>query len=250
VTVSALFYLGVMLVVTGVVILATRRRWGWLALACGIAVGLLGLYLPVSDHRVLAPASQLDRLMPTFQHHERHNVEVNTACARAYRAIKELRVSEIRLFRTLTWIRRMGRPTRESILNPSDSIPVLEVATRTGFVTLADEPGREIVVGVVVINPQAAQRVETPEQFLALTRPGVAKAAMNFQLVPEGPGRCSVSTETRIYANNERARRTFGVYWRVIYPGSSLLRRMWLRAVKKRAEASSQDVAWSEQLVG
>jgi hypothetical protein len=29
----------------------------------------------------------------------------------------------------------------------------------------------------------------------------------------------------------------FGAYWRVIYPGSSLIRYMWLRAIKKRAEA-------------
>jgi len=27
------------------------------------------------------------------------------------------------------------------------------------------------------------------------------------------------------------------LYWRVIYPGSALIRRMWLRAIKKRAEA-------------
>jgi hypothetical protein len=32
------------------------------------------------------------------------------------------------------------------------------------------------------------------------------------------------------------ARRKFGLYWRMICAGSSLIRRMWLRAIKRRAE--------------
>jgi len=30
-------------------------------------------------------------------------------------------------------------------------------------------------------------------------------------------------------------RRRFAGYWRIIYPGSALIRRMWLRAVARRA---------------
>jgi len=46
-----------------------------------------------------------------------------------------------------------------------------------------------------------------------------------------------LTTETRIYATDASSRRAFARYWRVIYPGSSLIRRMWLRAIKKTAEA-------------
>jgi len=35
-----------------------------------------------------------------------------------------------------------------------------------------------------------------------------------------------------------RARRRFKVYWFFVHPGSALMRRMWLRAVKRRAEAA------------
>ncbi len=28
----------------------------------------------------------------------------------------------------------------------------------------------------------------------------------------------------------------FAIYWRVIYPGSALIRRMWLDAIRRRAE--------------
>jgi hypothetical protein len=35
---------------------------------------------------------------------------------------------EIALFRTLTWLRRFGRPGPESMLNPPPHVPVLDVA--------------------------------------------------------------------------------------------------------------------------
>src|SRR5262249_31840040 len=48
---------------------------------------------------------------------------------------------------------------------------------------------------------------------------------------------CTVfRTEPRVYATDSATRRAFARYWRVIYLGSSLIRRMWLRAVRKRAE--------------
>jgi hypothetical protein len=33
------------------------------------------------------------------------------------------------------------------------------------------------------------------------------------------------------------AHRTFAVYWRIIRPGSGIIRRSWLEAIKRRAEA-------------
>jgi len=50
------------------------------------------------------------------------------------------------------------------------------------------------------------------------------------------PGFSLLSTETRVYANDAASRRRFAVYWRLIYPGSALIRRMWLRAIARRAE--------------
>jgi len=82
------------------------------------------------------------------------------------------------------------------------------------------------------------KRRPTPEDFKALREPGFAIAAMNFLVEDAGSGACIVTTETRIYATDASARRRFARYWRVIYPGSALIRRMWLRAVKRRAEAA------------
>jgi hypothetical protein len=63
-------------------------------------------------------------------------------------------------------------------------------------------------------------------------------AAMNFLVEDAGSGATMVTTETRIYATDASARRRFALYWRTIYPGSSLLRYTWLRAIKRRSEST------------
>jgi hypothetical protein len=45
-----------------------------------------------------------------------------------------------------------------------------------------------------------------------------------------------LTTETRIQGTDERARRSFRRYWRLVMPGSAAIRRAWLRAIRKRAE--------------
>ena len=76
----------------------------------------------------------------------------------------------------------------------------------------------------------------TPEVFHKQLRPGFALAAMNFVVTPDAHG-SRVTTETRVYANDLATARKFAVYWRVIHPGSDIIRRSWLRAIKRRAES-------------
>ena len=77
-----------------------------------------------------------------------------------------------------------------------------------------------------------------PDLFRRSLRPGVALATMNFLVEPNGRAGSTVTTETRIYANTPEVLRRFGVYWRIIHPGSDIIRRMWLRAIALRAEKS------------
>ncbi|MGB8597336.1 MAG: hypothetical protein WCD48_17690 [Candidatus Sulfotelmatobacter sp.] len=156
---------------------------------------------------------------------------------RVYRGVKLVTADDIFLFRTLAWIRRFGRSGPNSILNPPRDKPILDVATEASFLLLADRPNREIVVGTVVIAPHGWKLDErpTPEEFNVMQHPGFALAAMNFLIQDAGPGTCAISTETRVYATDAKARWRFGAYWWLIYPGSALIRRMWLRAIGRRA---------------
>ena len=76
-------------------------------------------------------------------------------------------------------------------------------------------------------------QIADAEEFLAFERPGYAKATLSFYVGEDrGEGCVEVITETRVYVPDPVTRRKFAVYWRLIYPGSAFLRRMWLRAVK------------------
>jgi hypothetical protein len=144
--------------------------------------------------------------------------------------------ADIRFFRTLTTIRRLGRSGPEHILNAPATRPILDVALRTTFVLLAHDPPRELVIGTVVIKPPAAPEIRSRDAFLASAMPGFARAAMNFHLQRVNDRNTRLTTETRVHATDARSKRRFVVYWRLIYPGSALIRREWLRAIARRAE--------------
>ena len=109
---------------------------------------------------------------------------------------------------------------------------------RTGFLLLAEESDRELVIGAVVAAPPGWRLRDrpTPEAFPAFRQPNFALAAMNFRLEDAGGGETLLTTETRVFATDAAARRRFAPYWRTIYPGSALIRVMWLRAIVRRAE--------------
>lgn len=75
------------------------------------------------------------------------------------------------------------------------------------------------------------------EWAAALERSGL-KIAIDFRAEPI-PGGSRLSTETRVKAMNERARRRFRLYWLAIGPFSALIRRRWLAAATASAKRSA-----------
>jgi len=220
----------------------SSRAWAAGVVVAGLLVAFVATRLPASETTVGSTRSILDRVTPVYQFHEFHPATVQASPERVYRAIKAITADEILLFRTLIAIRQLGRPLPAAVTSLPESMPLLEIATRTSFVMLADTPN-EIVVGTVVRVPPnfGNWRPRTPDEFLALrSRPGFALATMNYLIEPAGAGSTVVSTETRVYATDARSRRGFAVYWRIIYPGSALIRRMWLRAIRHRAEVADR----------
>jgi hypothetical protein len=228
--VSVLSYLGVGLTLAGVL------AWKPGVAAAGLALALTGAWWPWPMRRGRGDA-QIDAFVPEFQFSERHALGMRAEVNAVDRALRAVTAGEIRFFRTLTTIRSPrlpGRPRQESILQPTWDAPILDVATRSGFLWLSDQPVQEVVVGMVVAgdNPPTT----TATAFRDLARPGVAKAAMNFRIELAADGSVGLTTETRIVATSVRARRAFGLYWAFIYPGSSLIRYGWLAAIRRRAE--------------
>ncbi len=246
---ALLFYTGLTVALGGAAFLIKplaflgihTRPQGGVILAAGLLLSIVALLSPATKKTVLAPRTKLDVFFPVFQFNERHSARVQAPCDRVYAAVKGVKADEILFFRALTSIRRFGRSGPENILNPPEQPPLLDVATRTSFLLLSEEPGREIVVGTIVLAPHDKRFRShlSPEQFRDLDAPGFAKGTMNFLFESESENACLLTTETRVYATDASARRRFAAYWRVIYPGSALIRRMWLRAAKLRAEAGT-----------
>jgi len=211
------------------------RRAAALVAAAGLVMLVAGLSLPVTPPRLDGPRMALDDILPDYQFGESHEISIHASPERVLAAVKAVSAREIRFFRLLTWLRapHLGEAP-QSILNPAADRPILDVALQSGFVVLREEAGREIVLGTVVCCG-LRHTFRDAFEFRAL-QGSLARAAMNFHVTDEGGGVSRLVTQTRVAASDAPAERRFAAYWRVIYPGSAFIRRMWLRAVKARAE--------------
>jgi hypothetical protein len=181
----------------------------------------------------------LHEFLPGYDANEVHSVRVAAPPERVLAAARELTSREVPLLvalmtlRTLPAVLLRKRPAR---LRRDLRRPILDQATRGGFMVLAERPD-ELVLGVVGrfwTSTGGVERLE-PAEFAGFDAPGFAKAAMNFHARAVDGGTL-LTTETRIKGTNEEARRRFLRYWRVVMPGSALIRRAWLRAIRRRAE--------------
>jgi len=204
-------------------------------LAAGVVLASVGAWWPHGMRRA-TQGTLLAEYLPQSQFGEFHSTVVRASPDEVFRAIRSVTADEIRFFRVLTWIRSPrlpGKASPEDILAPDWQAPILDVALRGGFVLLGQIP-EEMVIGTVVCCGPSP--VETAEDFLALTGPGYARAAMNFRVESAGAGTSRVITETRVFGTDRESVRVFARYWRAIFPGSAILRLTWLRAIKAKAE--------------
>jgi hypothetical protein len=175
----------------------------------------------------------LGRYMPDFDQRESHSIAIAAPPEVALAETRRLTAREVPLFTVLMALRSPA-----AVLGGRLSLdrPILEEFQRAGFALLAERPD-EIVLGGVgrFWTPSGGLRRVPAEKFADFAEPGWAKAAVNFHAAP-ADGRTLLSTETRVLATDERARLSFGRYWRLVHPGSAAIRRTWLRAVRRGAE--------------
>jgi hypothetical protein len=101
-----------------------------------------------------------------------------------------------------------------------------------------DEKDPYEYVGGMVGRPWSNDRppiISSPDEFQAFHSPGNIKVAFNIRVVDIKNGSSRLSSETRIKCIDASARRHFSRYWRIIYPGSAIIRRVWLDAIAEHA---------------
>jgi hypothetical protein len=110
---------------------------------------------------------------------------------------------------------------------------------RFGFTQLDELPVSELVFGLAgrFWRPDGGlRRIPDRAAFLAFTEEGCVKVAWSLRIGEADGVACDLSTETRIQYFGPAARQKFRLYWTLVGPFSSALRRSLLRGVKRRAE--------------
>ena len=121
---------------------------------------------------------------------------------------------------------------------------VMELFVDLGFVELANTE-HEIVLGTVGRFwrfREELRALSSPDDFNRFEEPGFAKGAINFRVEDEG-GAALLSTETRVEATDDRARRLFEPYWIPVRAVGGLMRSEMLRAVERRATGEGATAA-------
>jgi hypothetical protein len=193
----------------------------------------------------------LDELMPYYEFEEVHSIRLSAPPERALDAAKQATPGEMPLVRLLFAIRSLPAVfSRGSRFATGRSEPLLVQMLDSGFVFLGEERGREVVAGVVAqpwrVRGGPEPDIRNADKFVAFERPGYMKAAMNFS-VEFQDDHTKLRTETRVLTTDPVSRRSFGRYWRVIYPGSAVIRRSWLKAAKYRAESGVNSYGRADQ---
>lgn len=243
---SVAVYAGVVLTLGGLIcvvkpirLLGIRtRRAAAIAGAAGILLVLAALNWPVGTSRVAQRTAALDGFMPEYHFYELHEVRVHATPEVAAAALRRVTFGDIGVYSGLMRI-RAAASGRFRAASPQSEVNVLQALARpgSGFVPLHDD-GREIVMGMAG-QPWSGGRVpsvRTPEDYEAFHRPESVKIAFNLAVRDEGGGWSRITTETRIRATDDAAQRIMARYWRTIYPGTGMIRRMWLNAARHRAE--------------
>ena len=169
----------------------------------------------------------IDHYLPQYDVSARYEIDIRAPLSGVYQAARTLDLKGSRIARALFRLR--GLP--EANLD-------LEGMLKWGFVLLANEPEREIVLGLIGrfwIRSPKIQSVPA-EAFIGFNQPGSAKAVTNLAFFPREEGIVRLTTETRVSCPDDSSRRSFRRYWRLIGPFSGLIRKEWLRLIKKQAE--------------
>jgi hypothetical protein len=175
----------------------------------------------------------LDQLIPVYDVSSRHAISVAASPPDVYQAARQADLGRPSLVRAL-----MGLRALPAVLKRGGRQPRLADL----FTLVAEEPGEEFVLGIRgrFWTLTGSLIRATPEQLRQPPPPGTVQALWNFRVEPSGAG-TTLSTETRVRCADAATRRRFLLYWRIVKPGSGLIRRSILGHMRASAELRSRN---------
>jgi hypothetical protein len=241
---STLAYAGIVAALLGLANLALpfrflgirRRVVGALLLAGGVVLTLAALFWPAPMIRVARHKSILDDIMPEYQFSEKHSVRIHTQPGQAMQAVRESTWGDLKALVALLKIRGavLRTPYQETGAFATDK-RIFDVPAASGPVLGGSDYEIAMAWGADVQARRPLQ-VSTLQEFADSRQQGAIKICMDFYAEDAGGGWSTVTSETRVLALDESPH-GLAIYWRLMVPGSGLLRRQWLMSIKRRAES-------------
>ena len=185
----------------------------------------------------------IDDYLPDFDAVERHATVVRARPERVWAALRSTDFGRSPLIGGLlalralpSWLAAPFGARRRSAQRGRGL--TLDAIVSVGFALLDERPGRELVLGVEgrFWTLRGDLRSTDAARFRGPLAPGFARAAWDFRVEPLEDGRTRLSTETRVRCADRAARRRFRPYWSLVRPGSGLIRRAMLAAIRRAAE--------------
>jgi|SRR5881628_1440983 len=186
---------------------------------------------------------RLDVFMSSYEVVDRHKVRINVPAEVALSAAAEMDLQSCALirgiFKAREWIMRSTQDARN---RPREFLAEMKFL---GWGSLAELPGREIVMGAVTKpwEPNPVFRALQPDEFAGFNEPGYVKITWTLRADPIGSEESLFRTETRAAATDAEARKKFCRYWSFLSPGIIAIRSVMLRAVKANAEKRYRTLA-------
>ena len=188
----------------------------------------------------------IDDFLPEYDAVEKHRIVVCASADKTYSAIRTADLGGSVPVKMLLGIRALPGALASgggglSRLRRRASEPVtLRDLERTGFTVLAENPPNELLIGIVGAfwKPTGGVCSTNPDHFRGPQKKGTARGAWNFAVTDLGNGKVQLSTETRVEPADPGSARAFRAYWIFVRPGSGLIRRYMLRAIRREAEAT------------
>ena len=179
----------------------------------------------------------LDEWAPDPDASEVHAITIAAPEETVYRALWTTDFADTYVVKSLLALRSLPAALTGG-RKPSPNAITLKSVVDAGFGRLAEDPGREIVLGVSgrFWRPTGNLEPFDLESFSRPVAPGMARAAWSFRVTPGPDGRTILSTETRVTCGDGASRAKFLAYWTVIRPFSGLIRILMLKAIKRTAE--------------
>lgn len=248
---SYFFWIGTILTVLGAISLfhpleflfIFNRIVALLIVLGGILISIISLIYPVHIKHSPIANQKIDTIIPDFAFNEFHKVHINASIEKVKHVLQIIGVKDIPIAHLLMKIRGIADEDIDIKDKASNTIvgkKTISTPDFNFFIVAPDEWITVMILKSAIVfnnaNIPAPPEISTLEQFQSFNEPGYVKVTVNFRFIRIDNNKTILTTETRNNGTSLKDNRTFGYYWRIIYPGSAIIRRVWLNAIKKKAE--------------